>query len=130
LPEQYTRVLEKSALTGEPVLQLEQEEFGATHAEVGAYLLGLWGLPNPVVEAVALHHKPSASSARGFSPVIAVHVADALTPERIGPRRGQADNQLDFECLRALGLEDRLPEWQKRCSQDRLEIEPTLAPTV
>jgi hypothetical protein len=54
-------------------------------------LLGLWGLPNPVVEAVALHHKPSASSARGFSPVIAVHVADALTPRThrtaSGPRR-------------------------------------------
>jgi HD-like signal output (HDOD) protein/CheY-like chemotaxis protein len=130
LPEQYTRVLEKSAQTHEPVWVLEQAEFGATHAEVGAYLLGLWGLPNPVVEAVALHHKPSASSARGFSPVIAVHVADALTPERTGPRRGHADNHLDLTCLRALGLEDRLSEWQKRCSQDRLEIEPTLVPTV
>jgi HD-like signal output (HDOD) protein/CheY-like chemotaxis protein len=130
LPEQYTRVLEKAAQTHEPVWVHEHAEFGATHAEVGAYLLGLWGLPNPVVEAVALHHKPSASSARGFSPVIAVHVADALTPERTGLRRGKADNQLDMICLRSLGLEDRLPEWQRRCSQDRLEIEPTLASTV
>ena len=29
------------------------------HAEVGAYLLGLWGLPVPVVEAVAHHHAPA-----------------------------------------------------------------------
>jgi len=29
------------------------------HAEVGAYLLGLWGFPNPIVEAVAYHHVPS-----------------------------------------------------------------------
>lgn len=29
-----------------------------THAEVGAFLLGLWGLPYRIVEAVANHHAP------------------------------------------------------------------------
>ena len=29
-----------------------------THAELGAFLLGLWGLPFPIVEAVANHHQP------------------------------------------------------------------------
>ena len=29
-----------------------------THAEVGAFLLGLWGLPFRIVEAVANHHAP------------------------------------------------------------------------
>jgi HD-like signal output (HDOD) protein/CheY-like chemotaxis protein len=29
-----------------------------THAEVGAFLLGLWGLPFRIVEAVANHHSP------------------------------------------------------------------------
>jgi HD-like signal output (HDOD) protein len=29
---------------------------GSTHAEVGAYLLELWGMPETVVDAVALHH--------------------------------------------------------------------------
>lgn len=31
----------------------EQRVFGATHAQVGAYVLGLWGLPQVVVDAVA-----------------------------------------------------------------------------
>jgi HD-like signal output (HDOD) protein len=31
----------------------ERELFGATHAEVGAWLLGIWGLPVPIVEAMA-----------------------------------------------------------------------------
>jgi hypothetical protein len=54
-----------------------------------------------------------------------------LSPlERTGPRRGHADNLIDMNYLRSLGLEGRLSEWQKRCSQDRLEIEPTLAATV
>lgn len=36
----------------------ERAIFSTTHAEVGAYLLGLWGLPYPIVQAVALHHRP------------------------------------------------------------------------
>lgn len=36
----------------------EPEADAVTHAEVGAFLLGLWGLPFPIVEAVANHHQP------------------------------------------------------------------------
>jgi hypothetical protein len=36
--------------------EAERLVFCADHAEVGGYLLGLWGLPVPVVEAIALHH--------------------------------------------------------------------------
>jgi hypothetical protein len=32
---------------------------GTSHSELGAYLLGLWGLPGNVVETVAFHHNPS-----------------------------------------------------------------------
>jgi HD-like signal output (HDOD) protein/ActR/RegA family two-component response regulator len=37
---------------------VERSTWGATHAEIGAYLLGLWGLPFQIVEAVANHHAP------------------------------------------------------------------------
>ncbi|MDZ4327571.1 MAG: HDOD domain-containing protein, partial [Pseudomonas sp.] len=45
------------------------------YAEAGAYLLGLWGLPMPIVEAVASHHQPGKSRSRGFWVGGAVHVA-------------------------------------------------------
>jgi HD-like signal output (HDOD) protein len=41
-----------------PLHEVEQEYFGVSHAEVGGYLLGLWGLPYSIVEAVANHHCP------------------------------------------------------------------------
>ena len=44
--------------SGVPPREAEQLLFGFTHAEVGAYLLGLWGLPPAAVEAVAFHHEP------------------------------------------------------------------------
>jgi HD-like signal output (HDOD) protein len=51
---------------------------GATHAQVGAYLLGLWGLPYPVVEAVALHHTPAAITPHGYDLLGALAVSHAL----------------------------------------------------
>ncbi|MGQ0826752.1 MAG: response regulator [Actinomycetota bacterium] len=37
-------------------LDAERERFGATHAEVGAALMSLWGLPSGIVEVAARHH--------------------------------------------------------------------------
>ena len=37
-------------------LKYEKNNFKTTHAEIGAYLLGIWGLPDSIVEAVAFHH--------------------------------------------------------------------------
>jgi HD-like signal output (HDOD) protein len=51
---------------------------GATHAEIGAYLLGLWGLPYAIVEAVALHHTPTAVTPHGYDLVGALAVSHAL----------------------------------------------------
>ena len=60
------------------IWQIEQEAFGASHAEVGAYLLGLWGLPATVIAATAWHHRPSESGTREFSAITAVHAADVI----------------------------------------------------
>ncbi|MEM1097304.1 MAG: response regulator [Planctomycetota bacterium] len=96
-----------------PFDEIEIAELGASHAEVGAYLLGLWNLPQPIVEAVAFHHRPADAtpngqpdvdgvfSVDGVSPLLAVHVADALNRKR----------GLDVSYLEAIGLTHRLDDW-------------------
>ena len=64
-----------------PLHQAETRIIGASHAQVGAYLLGLWGLPYPVIEAVAHHHTPQSVPQAEFDPLAAVAVAHALLPE-------------------------------------------------
>jgi len=59
------------------VAEVEAEQLGLTHAEVGAYLLGLWGLPLPVVQAVARHHD-AAPGADGSRVADVVHFANLL----------------------------------------------------
>lgn len=55
LPAVYDRI-EQRRLAGEPLCELERQRFGTTHAEIGAYLLRLWGLPLTLIDAVARHH--------------------------------------------------------------------------
>ncbi|GIX35828.1 MAG: hypothetical protein KatS3mg126_1607 [Lysobacteraceae bacterium] len=85
---------------------------GPHYAEAGAYLLGMWGLPMPIVEAVAHHHQPQRSRARGFWVSGAVHVARALIT-------GQP---VDEEYLRKVSMLDKLPAWEKLAA-DLLEVQ-------
>ena len=58
--------------------QAEKRELGASHAEVGAYLLGIWGLPSAIVEAVALHHTPHTVPGGHFDVLAALCISHAL----------------------------------------------------
>jgi putative nucleotidyltransferase with HDIG domain len=87
-------------------------QMDAHHAEVGAYLLGLWGFPNTIVEAVALHHRPSASSVKGLSLAGLVHIADFLVHQKDVESPDPIVRGLEPEFLEARGLLDRLPVWQ------------------
>src|ERR1700689_2820214 len=64
-PEELGRALELSRSRDLPLFECERMTTGATHAEVGAYLLGLWGLPYSIVEAVALNHTPGTITPQG-----------------------------------------------------------------
>ena len=62
-----------------PLHEAERTVLDATHAEVGAYLLGLWGLPYTMLEAVAFHHTPQLAPASEFDLLAAVAVSQAIT---------------------------------------------------
>ena len=78
-PEAYGHLVLHQASTKIPSYELEQAALGVDHADLGGYLLGIWGLPVPIVEAVTFHHQPSRLGER-FDPVVAaVHLASHLT---------------------------------------------------
>lgn len=112
LPAQYDSSVRLARAKGVPHLQIERETFGATHAEVGAYLLLLWGMGDELVEAIAFHHTPSACPVRIFSPLTAVHVADSLEHEAGGVAPEMA-GELDTGYLTETGLDHRLAHWRE-----------------
>lgn len=78
------------------------------HGEVGAYLLGLWGLPDPIVGAIAFHQTPSRSSTQ---------TVDALTYLHVGSRWATS---LDVDCEDGCIESVDLPYVDRVASRDRL----------
>jgi HD-like signal output (HDOD) protein/CheY-like chemotaxis protein len=115
-PKEYADVLALMQKENITAYAAEGRTFGATHAEIGSYLLWLWGLPDEVCRAVAFHHQPREGSATAFTAAAAIHVADALEHERaaVDPIF-QMDIDLDF--LKTLGLAGRVAEWRRLCSE-------------
>jgi HD-like signal output (HDOD) protein/CheY-like chemotaxis protein len=113
---QYAHVLEGLQRDKVTLAEAEWQSFGCTHAEVGAYLLGLWGLPDAVVQAVAWHHTPSRSGTSAFSPVIAVHAAVEYD-HRLHPDPENVVPALDETLLAKLGLLDRTALWWNLCQE-------------
>jgi HD-like signal output (HDOD) protein len=94
-----------------PAFEVEYELRGSSHAEVGAYVLGIWNLPYTVVEAVARHHTAPLMEPTELNPCLAVHVADALAHEVApGP---VPTHELDEPTLAHARVLDRLPAWRR-----------------
>jgi putative nucleotidyltransferase with HDIG domain len=111
-PERYQSVVNLGGSDINKICGIETRVLGANHAEVGAYLMGLWGFSESVIEAIHLHHKPSASPSNDFSPLTAVHVANAYL-HTIGVDKPSIETFVDMEHLEQIGLTHRLPVWQE-----------------
>lgn len=97
-------------------------EDAGNHAAVGGYLLGLWGLPFPIVEAVAWHHTPDRVAGQAFDLVGAVHVADQLAHAvepgfEHGAWHDAVSTGLDLDYLDLSGVLDRLPRWRELAAE-------------
>ena len=113
----YRQVLAELRNSDHKLWQLEQAAFGTSHAEIGAYLMGLWNLENPIIEAIAFHHRPSKNAVSQLGLLTAVHAANALDHEEDSPEDQEPDLQYDIEYLDRLGVSDRIPEWRRVCNE-------------
>ena len=116
-PHEYASILAAAPEEASGVTEVECRKLGAGHAEVGAYLMGLWGLPDPVVEAIALHHTPRKCPGAGFTVLTATHVADVLARQDAAAGEMHLAPGIDEAYLAGLGLSDRLPPWREACQQ-------------
>lgn len=112
----FERVLEGVQTDRLPLYAVEQNLIGVSHAEVGAYLLGLWGLPSPIVEAVAHHHHPMRIPHDALDAVGIVHVANSLAHEHpVNPMPGKPRPYqfIAEDYVNELGIADSIAEWQE-----------------
>ena len=114
LPEEYSKALDMEQERQIHICEAEKMIFGSTHAEVGAYLLGLWGVPESIVEAVAFHHRPQECRNNKFGPLASIHVANAFQHEDCCDEF-EISTLIDLDYLEKVNLENRLPKWREAC---------------
>jgi HD-like signal output (HDOD) protein len=115
LPVLFADLLGRARADGATLHGAEYERLGFSHAEVGAYLLGLWQLPYAVVEGVAHHHDASRIPPHRFIAADAAYIAHALMQSAAFAPRDPfelAVVPLDAGYLEALGVKDELPAWR------------------
>ena len=110
VPDYYRLV---KIVNGKVQLDSEYRLLGTSHAELGAYLLALWGLPQSVVEAVAYHHYPGSLASTKIGIVSALHLANGLYHmESDGEKEGAMEVYLDVEYLKKVQLFQSLSDWR------------------
>jgi len=126
LTEQHHRIVERAAADGRGFWAAERDLDLPGHAEIGAYLLGLWGLPFPMVEAVVSHHSPERAAGRGMGTAAAVCFADALAGEVVPDVETGRLVRMDADAVAALGrlgLDGRLAAWRALAAEEAQRLE-------
>jgi putative nucleotidyltransferase with HDIG domain len=111
VPEQYAKVKKAVAQKKCSWLEAEYSVLKASHAEVGAYLLGLWAIPDEIIEIVAFHHDPLKLGSNKFEAISAVHVANALLREKNLSADPKENPYLDMNYIESIGATSKLAAW-------------------
>ena len=113
-PKLYRNVIDIAARENRQLYQVEQELFGATHAEIGAYLLGQWGLPELVIELIAYHHS-SEIPENLVMELGALRAADVYSKDILPASEPDSSDTLDKIFASSPLLAKKKDEWYSVC---------------
>lgn len=118
LPQRFSRAMVRMQQENFSFREVELEVFGVSHGILGGCLLADWGLPMEIVRAVAWHHAPSCAQDSQFSPLTAVHAANAIF-HRLHPPNSDSnpDATFDTNYLNELHLNQEIRDWHVWCQE-------------
>ncbi len=123
LPAACEEIAKVAISSGCPLFEAEQKVLGATHAQVGAYLLGIWGFPRSIVNGIAFHHCPGKCCDDDVSILTAVHLANGFEHKNSSDSVNKALN-FDLDYLSKLGISDQIDGLRLACSSPTGSGEP------
>lgn len=106
--ENYNEALELVRNDGYAVHEAEKEVFGTSHCEMGAYLLGLWGISFDIVEGIWRHNIPASGQGE---------ISDILTAANFFDHKTFVLNEeynnrnIDFELPEYKSIVEKIPCW-------------------
>ncbi len=116
MPQKYIEATELAHVKDLTMCQAEYQILGATHEDVGSYLIGLWGLPGTAVETAAFHHRIDQYPNPSFCPTVAVHAADVIY-YMLKPDQPFSAPMINMPYLERAGVGHRFDHWLEICRQ-------------
>jgi len=105
-PRRVAEICRLARESDKPLHVHEESAFGVSHADIGAYLLGLAGVPYRIVEAIACHHTPERAVDDATGIVSALHVANAVVhrefPELKPEQTGTSLDEVQLSAVKGL----------------------------
>jgi HD-like signal output (HDOD) protein len=119
MPREFCAALTLAETTGCSQTEAEEQLIGTSYAEIGAYLLGLWGIDGLVVEAVAHHHRPGRITHIGCDATTSVYIADLLVHDiDLGCDTNESSlSETDKDLIDALGLSQQYFAFKARAAE-------------
>ncbi len=114
-PKRYGEVIEHVRNDSGTVFQIEKRGFGTSHAQVGAFLMGLWGMSENVVQSIAFHHNPGDWEPQELGLHSIVHAANVFEHELRVVHKHYRIPELDMDHFNAIGLAGKLDAWREQC---------------
>ena len=114
----YAERIEESQKGDASLHAVEKARYGVNHAELGAYLLGVWGMSEAVVAAVASHHRVEDVGEEPPSLSVCIHAADALEQEDGGPVLEGATPREKGSQLQDPTFSARVERWRNACIKE------------
>ena len=119
-PGEFKAACDKARQTASPLAACLREVFQASSSQVGAYILELWGLPDPVIAAVAALDNPQNDPANGFTICAALFIADHIASAKFPPDSFPVE-ELKPEYLKSVGCVDQFPAWEQSSPRRRAQ---------
>lgn len=112
-PKEYKEIYRRSKEKKTPLFIIEREILGITHADIGGYLMSIWGLPEDIVKIISLHHSVTHALVDKLDPMAIVFIANVLAHEKDSDILYNVEREIEKGSLTKIELMTYLPEWRE-----------------
>ncbi len=114
IPDLFTNTIQVAQEETLSISEAELHSEGFSHADVSGYLIGIWKLPMPVVEAVTFHHSPEMLISDSFEPALAVYAANIIVQEQNPSESGNpVVPTFDQQLVEKMNLQNKIDQWRQ-----------------
>jgi len=106
--DRYVATIKETIRHDRPLWEMERECLGYTHAEVGAYLFSIWGMPKELTEAILYHHTPNLSPNKEINSLVPLHIANVFEHNLINYGEHRPERKVDQTFLERFDLNSKI----------------------